>query len=149
MQYLLERTEEASGGDIELMGHWGRYLCVLTAGFLENALKEVFSDFVSRKSSPQIASFAMAKLDEISNPKSARFVDVTNSFDARWANKLTEFLDEDGGQRRNAIDSIMANRHRIAHGKSAQVSVGRVRGFLPGCVEVVEFLEGQVSDETL
>ena len=146
LQSLLGRTDEASGGDIELMGHWGRYLCVLTAGFLENALKEVYGDFVTRKANPQIAGFAMARLEQISNPKASRFVEVANSFDSAWATQLEEFLDGDGGQRRYAIDSIMANRHRIVHGKTATVSVGRVRGLLPGCIEVVEFLEDQVSN---
>ena len=142
---LLERTETATSGDIELIGHWGRYLCVLTAGFLENSLGEVYGEFVSGAASPQITRFAMSELERISNPKASRFVDIARRFNPVWATELKVFLDEDGGRRRNAIDSIMSNRHQIAHGGSAQISVGRVREYLPGCVEVVEFLEAQVQ----
>ena len=144
LKLLLERTDAATGGNIELMGHWGRYLCVLTAGFLENALAEVYSEYVNRAASPQVASFATEKLEGISNPKSGRFVETARSFSPRWADALDAFLNEDGRRRRNAIDSIMSSRHQIAHGGSTQVSVGRVREHLPGCIEVVEFIETQL-----
>ena len=145
LKSLLGSTDAATGGDIELIGHWGRYLCVLTAGFLENALKEVYGEFVRGAASPQVTRFAMAKLEGISNPKAGRFVETAESFNPTWAADLRTFLNEDGGQRRNAIDSIMNNRHQIAHGGNVQISVGRVRQHLPGCIEVVEFLEDQLQ----
>ncbi len=146
LQLLLVRTEAATGGDIELMGHWGRYLCVLTAGFLENSLKEVYKAFVINAASPQVAKFAIARLEGISNPKSGRFIDTAASFNQAWATELRAFLNEDGERRRNAIDSVMNNRHQIAHGgDGGQISVGRIREYLPSCVEVVEFLEKQLS----
>ena len=145
LKSLLDRTDEAVGNDIDLIGHWGRYLCVLTAGFLENSLKEVYSDFVGRASSPKVTRFAATKLDDISNPKAGRFVETARSFDQAWAVELEAFLNEDDSRRKNAIDSIMNNRHQIAHGGSVQISVGRVREYLPGCIEVVEFLEDQVK----
>ena len=145
LKSLLDRTDSATGGDIELVGHWGRYLCVLTAGFLEKALVEVYGDYVSAAASPQIARFATNSLEDITNPKSGRFVETARSFSKGWADDLDHFLDEDGQRRRNAIDSIMSNRHQIAHGESGQISIGRVREYLPGCVEVIEFIERQLQ----
>lgn len=146
LKSLLSVTDEATGGNIELVGHWGRYLCVLTAGFLENALREVYGDFVRETASPQVARFAAEKLRTISNPKAGRFVETAASFDPVLASDLETFLNADGGLRRNAIDSIMSNRNQIAHGGSAQVSVGRVREYLPRCIQVVDFIENQLHD---
>lgn len=148
LKSLLARTDTATSGSIELIGHWGRYLCVLTAGFLENALKEVYGEFVKASASPQVARFAAERLQGISNPKASRFVETARSFNPVWADDLEAFLDADGGQRRNAIDSIMSNRHQIAHGGTAQVSVGRVREYLPGCIQVIEFIENQLLGAT-
>lgn len=144
LKSLLAVTDTATGGNIELVGHWGRYLCVLTAGFLENALREVYGEFVRNAASPQVARFAARKLENISNPKAGRFVETAESFDPVWADDLEAFLDANGGRRRNAVDSIMSNRNLIAHGKNTQVSVGRVREYLPGCIQVVEFIENQL-----
>ena len=144
LKSLLDRTDVATGGDIELTGHWGRYLCVLTAGFLENAIRETYGEFVKQTASPQVAKFAMAKLEGISNPKAGRFIETAGNFSSTWAEDLKTFLDEDGRRRRNAIDSIMNNRHQIAHGGSTQISIGRVREYLPDCIDVVEFIESQL-----
>ena len=141
LKSLLEVTNTATGNNVELVGHWGRYLCVLTAGFLESALREVYGEFVRSSASPQVARFAASRLDRIYNPKAARFVETARSFDPACAEVLEAFLDEDGGRRRNAIDSIMNNRNQIAHGGSVQISVGRIREYLPGCIQVVEFIE--------
>ena len=145
LRSLLERTDAATGRNIELIGHWGRYLCVLTAGFLENALTEVYSEYASKAASPQVANFATRRLERITNPKSGIFVETARSFSKQWAADLDAFLDEEDQRRRNAIDSIMSNRHLIAHGQSGGISVGRVRQYLPGCVEVIEFIETQLQ----
>ena len=145
LRSLFNRTDEATSGNIELVGHWGRYLCVLTAGFLENAVAEVYGQYVRSSASPAVANFAMSRLEGISNPKAGRFVETATSFSRRWGEDLDAFLNEDGQWRRNAIDSIMNNRHQIAHGESTRISVGRVREYLPGCIEVVEFIENQLQ----
>ena len=70
LQSLIQRTRQATWQDIELQGHWGKYLCVLAAGFMENALRGVYLEFVNNSSSPAVARFAAASLDNVSNPKS-------------------------------------------------------------------------------
>ena len=145
LESLLDSTDEATGRNIELIGHWGRYLCVLAAGFLENALVEVYGQYVRGAASPTVANFATRRLERISNPKASRFVETARSFSERWAEELEAFLNEDDQRRRNAIDSIMNNRHQIAHGQSTRISVGRIREYLPGCVEVIEFIENQLQ----
>lgn len=132
-------------GDIEILGHLGRYLCVLTAGFLENSIQEVYTEFVRGDSSPAVARFAESKLERINNPNAGEFIGTARSFKSEWADDLKVFLDEDGKRRWNAIDSIMYNRNRIAHGSDVEISVDHVREYLPHCIEVVEFIERQVQ----
>jgi hypothetical protein len=142
LKALIKRTDAASSLDFELQGHWGKYLCVLAAGFLENALREIYMDFVARAASPPVAKFASSTLEKILNPKSSRFVEVCRSFKPSWGQALEAFMDEDV-QRRAAIDSIMRNRHLIAHGRNATISVAQVAEYLDAAVKVVEFIEDQ------
>lgn len=69
--------------------------------------------------------------------------DTVRAFDQAWANELEIFLDNDSASRKDAIDSIMANRHLIAHGRNTSISVARVRDYLDKAVEVIEFIETQ------
>ena len=141
LRSLIRKIAEASVQDFELQAHWGRYLCVLVAGFLENAIAEIYTDFVNSAASEPVASFASLTLGRIQNPNSQRFVDTARSFKQSWAEDLEKFLMEQG--RKEAIDSIIANRHAIAHGRDSGITVVRVIQFLDRCVEVMEFIEDQ------
>jgi hypothetical protein len=138
---LIERTAEASRQDFELQAHWGRYLCILVAGFLENAIAEIYTDFVNSAASEPVASFAGSILGRIQNPNAQRFLDTARSFRQLWADDLEKFLVEQG--RKDAIDSIIANRHAIAHGRDSGITVARVVQYLDRCVEVIDFMEAQ------
>lgn len=141
---LIQRTNEATGGNIELQGHWGKYLCVLAAGFLENAISALYIDFVDQASGKPVANFASDHLRKIQNPKSIRFVETARAFKEEWAKELENFF-EQNKDKKDAIDSIMSNRHKIAHGKNTSVSVSNVKEYLEKSVEVIEFIEKQLS----
>lgn len=127
--------------DPELLGHWGRYLCVLTAGFLENSIRSLYARRAHRKSSKDVAAFVAKTLDRIQNPKASKFIEVARDFDGNAAEELENFLAEDNARRKNAIDSIMANRHLIAHGRNTSISVARVKEYLKEIVDVVDYIE--------
>jgi hypothetical protein len=141
LRSLIGRIAEESSQDLELQAHWGRYLCILVAGFLENAIVEIYTDFVNTAASGPVASFASLTLGWIQNPNSQRFVDTARLFRQSWAVDLEKFLMERG--RKEATDSIIANRHAIAHGRDSGITLVRVIQFLDRCVETIEFIEDQ------
>ena len=126
---------------MELQAHWARYLCVLSAGFLENALADVYSSYARSCANPSVANYVEASLGRIQNPKADRFLQIARAFNVEWQESLEHYLSEDG--RKDAIDSIMANRHLIAHGKDSGISLARVADYLGKCVQVIEFIESQ------
>ena len=143
IQSLIQRTDKATWQDIELQGHWGKYLCVLAAGLLENSIREIYGEFIRSSSSPQVSKYAEATLRNIYTPKASRFLDVAEAFSEKWGELLKNYLDSGLGERRDAIDSIMNNRHLIAHGKNTSISVVRVKNYLEKAVEVIDFIEAQ------
>ena len=66
---LIQSTQYFSHQNIELQGHWAKYLCVLAVGFLENAIREVYANFVKNSASPEVYSFSRKKLNRIRSPK--------------------------------------------------------------------------------
>ena len=130
--------------DVFLLGHLGRYSCISAAGFVENSLGEVFVDFINKGSRRQVADFAIGTLRKIQNPKSARIVEVARKFDGALGVELTVFLDADNKKRRDSIDSIMANRHLIAHGKTSNITLSRVKAYLADVHDVIVFIEKRI-----
>jgi hypothetical protein len=142
LRSLIKRAgHDPSTRDLEMLAHWGRYLCVLTAGFVENTVRLIYGGYVARTSSPQTARYAARQIDEIQNPKASRLIEIASSFDTTWGTNLATFLD--GNFRKDAINTIMANRHLIAHGKDSDITISRVDQYLGRIVEVVDYLEQQ------
>ncbi len=139
---LFDKTMTVTGGDFEAQAHWARYLCVLSAGFLENALHEVYARYCAECSNQNVARFTGKMLGRVKNPKTQKFLEVARSFRAQWQAELEAFVEVAG--RKDAIDSIMSNRHQIAHGKdTCSISLVRVREYFTKSVDVVEFIERQ------
>lgn len=142
---LIEKTKTLPENDLELQGHWGRYLCVLVSGFLENAISEIYISFVSKSSSPHVVQYTVHILSKIQNPKAKKFSETARQFKKEWGIELDNYFLIDSS-RKDAIDAIMNNRHQIAHGKDTGISVGRVTEYFEKCVEVIEFIENQCDN---
>lgn len=142
LKHLIRQAgHHTSTKDLEMLGHWGRYLCIITAGFVENAVHAVYGAHIAKTSSPQTARYATAQIDDVQNPKAARLVEIATAFDKGWGAALETFLEDNF--RRDAVNTIMSNRHLIAHGQNSNITVARVDQYLSRIVEIVEFIEGQ------
>lgn len=142
IQCLIESTSLSTADNIELQGHWGKYLCVLAAGFLENAISVIYVELASRSSAPHVASYASRMLEKIKNPKAEKFVDTARAFNKSWGEELSVFFEENA-EIKGAIDSIMTNRHLIVHGKNTSVSLAIVKEYLKNSVKALDFIERQ------
>lgn len=140
---LISKTDLACSTNLEMQAHWAKYICVLTAGFLENALKDIYIDYAKRQVSQPIAKFVGSQLSSIRNPKTDRFLIIAGAFKEDWVTELDTFVGDEG--RREAIDSIMTNRHQIAHGKThnSSISLAQMKSYLTKAIEVIELIEDQ------
>ena len=139
---LVRMTRQATDGDMELQSHWAKYLCVLVAGFAENALQVLYSDYVSKSTPAPVARFAIGRIKTIQNPRPNRFVEIASGFKEEWGVQLDAFFQLDG--RDDAVNSIMQARHQIAHGKNSDISIARVSEYFEKIVEVANFVERQI-----
>lgn len=127
---------------LEMQAHWARYLCVLTAGFLENVVRDLFGAYVQRNSyRSAIVRYSKRQLERIQNPKAAKLVELAAAFDPAWGRDLEEFMADQ--YRSDAIDAIMSNRHLIAHGRSSSITVAQVSTYLSKIIEVAGYIEQQ------
>ena len=146
LKRLIEEVKDIHPLQFELRAHWAKYLCVLSAGFLENAIKEVYSNYARASSNNNVAKFVESKLNNIQNPKSSRFTETAGHFNKEWQQSLEEFLTLDGNG--SAIDAIVSNRHLIAHGKNSDITLARIVEYLEKSIKVIDFIEDQCKNRT-
>lgn len=127
----------ASGtqGDIELLSDFARYLCVLVSGFLEQAIIEILLEHVRTHSHDSVQRHVEQRLRRFTTANAENLVQLLGSFDSDWRMDLENFLVD---EYKDAVDSIVALRHRVSHGHSVGVSMVQVGDYYDRVKHVVE-----------
>ncbi len=123
------------GGDAELLSDFARYLCVLVAGYLEQAIIELALEQVRIQSSTSVQRHVEPRLRRFTNANSQRIVELVGSFDPDWRTDLDRFLAD---EYKDAVNSVVALRHAIAHGRPANVTMARIQAYYGLVKQVVE-----------
>ncbi len=137
LDHLFQTVENID--DFEMQAHWAKYLCVLCSGYMEKSVRLIYSDYVHKRSSPQISKFVGKKLGGFQNAKVEKIIDLAKTFDDQWANDIDIHSQ---GQVKGAINSIVANRHNIAHGQDTQITVARIKEWHIESRKLIRIIEG-------
>ena len=126
----------------DLAAHWGRYLCITVAGFLETALQEIYESYADETAGGNLARYVGYQISyTIGTPNTEGIIRTAQAFSVAWGDELRSFLRDD--DRQAAINTIMSQRNAIAHGRPSTISPVQLREYLNKCVAVLEFVENQ------
>ena len=126
----------------EAQGHWARYLCVLVSGFLEVSIREIYSEYCQHRSQPNVAKFVERRLRGLQNLNMERILELTRSFNTEWAQELENSGE---GEIKDAIDSIISNRNRIAHVENVGISYVRILEYYRSAIRLIELIDRQCN----
>lgn len=138
---LFERIATFSG-DPELQSHWSRYLCVLVSGYLETSVRAIYREYVQKRADPSVLNFVDSQLNEFRNPNMRKILELAHLFNPQWESQIKVATD---GQLKEAVDSIVANRHKIAHGDDVGITYTRIRDYYLNAVKVVDLLSKEFN----
>tara|TARA_R110001599_G_scaffold350254_2_gene580033 strand:+ start:15596 stop:16066 length:471 start_codon:yes stop_codon:yes gene_type:complete len=126
-------------GDFEMQAHWAKYLCILCSGYVEKSVRLLYSDYVHKRSSPQISKFVGKRLGGFQNAKVEKIIELAKTFDDQWAIELEKMSE---GRIKDAVNSIVSNRHIIAHGLDTRITVARVKEWHVESRKLIGIIEG-------
>jgi hypothetical protein len=131
-----------SKADVEAQSDFAKYFCVLVSGFLENSLVALVLDFAQRRSSPEVTLFVERQLDFWTNPNCEKIEQLLGNFNQDWRVASKAFLVD---ERKAAVNSLVALRHKIAHGESVGTSLAQATAYYATVLEVVAFVADLVD----
>jgi len=132
--------------DEELMSHWAKYLCVLTSGFVENSLRSILAQFVVARSSSEVANYVESKIRSITNLSEERVYQLLRSFSSDWGDKFREKRTE---KQKDAIDSVVANRNLIVHGRSVGITILRIREYYTEIIKTITMIDEECVNKSV
>ena len=101
-------------------------VAVWASGYLESACREVVLGYASRRADENVVNYVSRTLDRFSNPRMDKILELLRAVDQDATDELRVFAD---GRIEASVNSIVSNRHRIAHGRSSQITMVQVKGY--------------------
>jgi hypothetical protein len=126
--------------DAELQSHWSRHLCVLLSGFLENSVRITYTEYARKRADVLVSDFVESRLRQFLNPKMGSILELTAGFSQEWKQSLEKST---SGQLAESVNSIVGNRHKIAHGESVGLSLQTLSQYYRDALKVVDLLQQQ------
>jgi hypothetical protein len=126
--------------DAEIQSHWSRYLCVLISGFLENSVRITYAECARKRADSSVADFVESRLRQFQNPKMGTILDLAGGFNQDWRRQLEI---DTNGRLGESVNSIVGNRHKIAHGESVVLTLHSLLQYYGDALRVVDLLRQQ------
>ena len=83
-------------------------------------------------------NYVERRLRRLGNLNTEQLLQFVGSFHPDWHNKLEQFVI---GERKDALDSVIANRNSIAHGESVGLTYMRINDYYKRIGEVIDFVD--------
>jgi HEPN superfamily RiboL-PSP-like protein len=96
----------------------------------------------SSKSHPNVANYVNKQIKAITNLTETRVRQLLGSFSKDWVELFEESI---SGEQKAAMDSIVANRHLIVHGRSVEITYVRVGGYYKHIKEVITIINDKCT----
>jgi HEPN superfamily RiboL-PSP-like protein len=124
--------------DPETQADYARYLCVLVSGFVETAVAELAIEHCRGRSAPTVLNYASIQLDRTQNLNAGKLLQLVNAFDPKWFADLSVYIE---GARKDALNSVLNLRNKIAHGESVSLSMARITAYFKEIDEIIGYVE--------
>lgn len=128
--------------DDEVKSHLARYLCMMTSGYIEEALKIIIRNYLNGKANQPIKNFVNTSIKRSTNFNFETICQFLGAFDNTWR---LAFENQVSTEEKLAIDSIKANRDQIAHGRNVGVSFSNVNDWYKNAKNVIEKINSIVN----
>lgn len=123
----------------EVQSDYARYLCVLVAGYVEQAVQELTLERCRRQASPSVQRYASAQLRRLQNMNAEKLSQTLASFDPQLRSDVESAFRPE----LDALSTLVANRHAIAHGGSVGISYVRVKEAYDLIQTLIDWLVGE------
>lgn len=127
---------------------WSKYLCVLVSGYIEESLRVLLEEYAYNNSSSNIQNFVAKEIKNITNCSVGKIENILSKFDSTWKDNFTDQIaskSKRSDEIKNSINSVVTNRHQIAHGKNISLNYSSVSNYYKNVKVAVEILENIIK----
>jgi hypothetical protein len=124
--------------DPELQSDLAKYLCILTCGFLEEAIERTVLDYCTQVGDARLLSYIHGEMDRFRNPSRHEITGLLGRLDASWKSRIQVLFANN--EYADALDGLLNVRHAIVHGQTATTTVTEAQAYFGRVRIIARFL---------
>lgn len=109
-------------------------LAVWASGYLEASCRDILLAYTTNRADPSVIRYVERKLNRFPSPRIQNIVAEIRNFDENAADEIESFAD---GRIKESVNSIVAIRNQVAHGRSSSTSMARVGSYADDAKKLV------------
>ena len=113
-------------------------MTVWASGYLEAVCRDAVLAYTKNRAHPTVVNFVSRSLSRFQNPRMENILTLVRGIDGDIADDLGNYADD---SIKESVNSIVGIRHRIAHGHSANISVGQVTQYFEDAKKLARKME--------
>lgn len=127
--------------------HWAKYLCVLVSGYIEESLRTLLEQYALTRAAPVIQNYVSRSIGDITNCSINKMRSILARFSHEWEVDFQVRLEthRNADQLKNAVDSVVANRHEIVHGRQVGLRYASIVKFWGNVKVVIGMLDSVIK----
>lgn len=142
-------STEGQIAEITIQSNWAKYLCILTSGYLEQSVKEIIFEYISKHSkSEELIKYAENSWQKSRNFSYDKLLHTMGLFNNEWEANLALWFELDD-KRKSDINSLVKWRNDIAHGNEANttgITINSAKSKYDTVVSLVDKIESIVHN---
>lgn len=123
--------------ELEMRSEWTKYLCVRTSGYVERSVSFILVKYTEGRSDNKVSNYVESRLNRFTNPKFGKVRSLFGKFSQSWKRQLEKRVED---STREALGSVVANRHQIVHGGSPNISYVRLKSWYEECKRFITLI---------
>ncbi|WP_411721095.1 HEPN domain-containing protein [Mycetocola sp.] len=135
---------DGQGLTSELLAHYAKYLCVLVAGFAEQSVKELVSEYARVQSSERVHRYVAGQLKLVWGLDTVKLQRIVEAMDPTWWAELKAARPEE----LESLASVASVRNLIAHGQDTGITIGTITNYFEDVNKLVRHLSTLLGDPT-
>lgn len=129
-------SEMYSRSEYEQSVHAKLY-CIELSGALEHMMRDCCVNYCKNSSNEFVTNFVSGATKSFPNPSAENILRIVSNFSKDWSVRLEAFWKD---EIKDAVGSVVGNRHLIAHGRDCTVSVARVQQWHIAIKKLAQFM---------
>jgi hypothetical protein len=128
--------------DLVTQARLTEFVCIRVAGFVEQAVRIIYHDHAATRGQAHLAAFVGATLERPGNLNAERLLATVGRFGRPWRDPFQQWLSD---EKRSALNSVMGNRNRIAHGDDVSLGIVQMREWTLEVIAIIDWLAEQAT----